>query len=314
MTMSDTTKARVTRIIEDKMASGKYPVADLSLFDSICHSNLTCDNQIKNEVEYTHELYIDYLKSIRESLTKFQQKEFGRTLKNMDIIDNQALEKEDSFLVALSMGVSGNRKYAINEMIKNYGSQLDKSKFIGFHDLLLKGTSSYDKLGVRDSNTKFVGSWPRDQEEPNISYFPIDYRYIDKAIEKFISYYNRHINNTTNEYDEFLKPIFYHGLIAALQLFNDGNTRYGRLFQHVELWGMLNNFEETKSELPIVYGTRQYFPYRNDYRELIEKIVKQKDDEAWKKWIIFNLYRLQDSIFKSESDLKQIVKRRVREY
>ena len=310
MEMTETHKARVTKIIEDKMASGKYPVADLTLFDSIKDLDLASDTQIKNGVEYTHELYLEYLKHIRESLTKYQQREFGKTLKNMDIIDNQALEKEDSFLVALSMGVSGDRKYAINEMIKNYGNKINKEKFLKYHDLLLKGTSSYDKLGIRDCNTKFVGSWPRGQEEPNISYFPIDYKDIHQAIDKFIRYYNDHINDTTNDYDEFIKPILYHGLIAALQMFNDGNTRYGRLFQHVELWGMLNNFEESKTELPIVYGTRQYFPYREKYRGLIEDIVKQKDDEAWKKWIIFNLHRLQDSMYKSEADLNQIAMRR----
>jgi len=310
MELTETNKARVTRKVEEKMASGKYPVANLELFDSIKKLDLASDTQIKNGVECTHDLYIEYLKNIRDSLTKYQQGEFAKTLKNMDIIDNQALEKEDSFLVALSMGVSGDRKYAINEMIKNYGNKFDKSKFVKYHDLLLKGTSSYDKLGLRDANTKFVGNWPQGQEEPNISYFPIDYRDIDKAIDKFISYYNNHINDTTNDYDKYIKPIIYHGLIAALQLFNDGNTRYARLFQHVELWGMLNNYEESKTDLPIVYGTRQYFPYRSDYRNLIEKIVQQKDEEAWKKWIVFNLHRLQDSMYKAEFDLKQITERK----
>ena len=56
----------------------------------------------------------------------------------MDIIDNQALEQEDSFLIALSIQVTGDRKFAITEMIKNYGNELDREKFLKFHDLILK--------------------------------------------------------------------------------------------------------------------------------------------------------------------------------
>lgn len=35
MLLSETRKARVEKIIEEKMASGNYPVADLTLFDSV---------------------------------------------------------------------------------------------------------------------------------------------------------------------------------------------------------------------------------------------------------------------------------------
>ena len=125
-----------------------------------------------------------------------------------------------------------------------------------------------------------------------------------------MNFYNIHINDLSKDYVEFVRPIVYHGLIAALQLFNDGNTRYGRLFQHVELWGMLSQYDDTKTELPILYATRQYIPHRNEYRKLIQDIVTKKDDEAWKEWISFNLKRLQDGMYKSEEDLKQITKRR----
>lgn len=310
MALTETAEARVERIVTEKMASGKYPVADLDLFDSLKLLDVANDKKIKLAIEYTHDEYIDYLKQIRQLLTEHKQKEFARTLRNMDIIDNQALEQEDSFLLSLGIQVSGDRKFAVTEMIKNYGKELNKDKFLKFHDLILKGTSSFDKVGFRTKNTKFVGTWPMDQEEPNISYFPINCKDIYEAVNKFIDYYNNHINDTTNDYDEFIKPIIYHGLIAALQLFNDGNTRYGRLFQHVELWGMLNNFEETKTESPILYSTRQYIPYRDEYRKLIEKIVKEKSDSAWKEWIMFNLRRLQDGMYKSEDDLRQITKRR----
>ncbi len=310
MLLSETRKARVEKIIEEKMASGNYPVADLTLFDSVKNLDIPGDKKLKLSIEYTYDEYIDYLKQIKELLTEHKQKEFQRTLRNMDIIDNQALEQEDSFLIALSIQVTGDRKFAITEMIKNYGNELDREKFLKFHDLILKGTTSYDKLGFRDRNTKFVGTWAPNEEEPTISYFPIDCRDVPKATDLFMNFYNIHINDLSKDYVEFVRPIVYHGLIAALQLFNDGNTRYGRLFQHVELWGMLSQYDDTKTELPILYATRQYIPHRNEYRKLIQDIVTKKDDEAWKEWISFNLKRLQDGMYKAEEDLKQITKRR----
>ena len=310
MLFTETGKARVTRIIEEKMASGKYPVADLKVFDSVKNLDLADDKKVKFAVEFTRDEYIDYLKQIKESLSEYKQKEFCKTLRNMDIVDNQALEKEDSFLVALGMQVMGEKKFAISEMIKNYDNPLTQGNFLKYHDLLLRGTSSYDKLGYRDCNTKFVGSWPIDQDEPNISYFPIDYRDVLLASEKFVDYYNENKDSFKKDYDAFIKPIIYHGLIASLQMFNDGNTRYGRLFQHVGLWGMLGENSETKTDLPILYATRQYVPYRESYRKLIENIVTQKDDEAWREWVIFNLHRLQDGMYKSETDIRQITKRR----
>ena len=93
---------------------------------------------------------------------------------------------------------------------------------------------------------------------------------------------------THNEYDAIIKPIIYHGLLAALQLFKDGNTRYARTIQHVELWGMLNNIVSDHIDLPLIYATRQYFPFRGEYRDLIKNLAVNQED-AWDDWISFNI-------------------------
>ena len=213
------------------------------------------------------------------------------TSKNADIIDNQVLEQEDSFLMSLQREIEPIS--ALDQTIDHYGKEFDKETFIKIHDDLLSGTSSEDKVGLRDNNLKFVGTW--ENNERKIQYFPIISDDVEEALRIFLAYYNANINNVQNEYDAILKPIVYHGLIAALQLFNDGNTRFARTIQHVEMWGMLNKIVEEKIELPITYATRQYFPFRNKYRELIKNIAIEGNEEAWYDWFNFNLLRLQDT-------------------
>ena len=76
MLLSETRKARVEKIVEEKMASGKYPVADLTLFDSVKNLDIPGDRKVKLAIEYTYDEYIDYLKQIKELLTEHKQKEF----------------------------------------------------------------------------------------------------------------------------------------------------------------------------------------------------------------------------------------------
>ena len=50
-------------------------------------------------------------------------------------------------------------------------------------------------------------------------------------------------------------------------------------------------------ELPLVYASRQYAAYRDDYRKKVENIVLNNDVEAWEAWFDFNLKRIQDGIY-----------------
>ncbi len=291
-------EAEVRKIIEE----GNTPIVDLSIFDYL-DTLIPADN-IKGKIEYTIEEYEELLKMIK-SLPALLQTKYLLTSKNGDVIDNQVLEKEDSFLMALQSEIEP--VSALDQTIDHYGKEFDKETFIKIHDTLLSGTSSEDQVGLRDNNLKFVGTW--ENGERNIQYFPIISDDVEEALRIFLAYYNTNIDNVENEYDALLKPIIYHGLIAALQLFKDGNTRYARTLQHVEMWGMLNNVVDEKIELPITYATRQYFPFRNKYRELIKNIAINGNEEAWNDWFNFNLLRLQDTIYKSTSNVQTLQKR-----
>ena len=286
------------------IAEGKYPIVDLTIFDYL--DQLQAPENLKGKIEYTMDIYQDLIKEIKNLPPELKLK-YLLTLKNADVIDNQVLEEEDSFLVSLAQNM--NSTTALDIAINHYGKEFTKEDFIYLHDYLLSGTSSGDKQGLREDNSKFVGTW--ENEEKNIQYFPIISDDIDKALTKFLNYYNSNIDNTEKEYDAVLKPIIYHGLIAALQLFKDGNTRFARTIQHVELWGMLNNIVDKGIEMPIVYPTRQCFPFRNKYRDLIKNIAVQNSEEAWNEWFNFNLLRIQDNIYKNEQNI-ELAKQRIK--
>ena len=97
-----------------------------------------------------------------------------------------------------------------------------------------------------------------------------------------------------------------HGLIAVLQVFEDGNTRLARCFQHITLQDLTNKtISNNLFELPLpaIYFSKNYIPYRKEYRELLASIALNPNNEAWNEWISFNLHRMQDRIFANEESL-----------
>ena len=261
---------------------------------------------LRGQVEYTFEIYDEYVKRV-VSLGEDFQKKYLRALKNSDIVDNQSIEKEDSLLISIYRTL--NKDSALDLLVRNYGKKLTVDKFTFIHDILLDGTSSEDKKGLRTDDMKYVGRIDECGKR-YIDYFPILQEEIGMAIEKFIMYYNSHIS-VDDIYDATCQPIIYNGLIAAFQLFNDGNSRYGRLFQNIEYWGKVNQLLDVKINKPLVYISRQCYPYRGEARGLIKDIVVCNSKESWDKWIRFNLKRIQDNIYKGEDNIR-VLSRKIR--
>lgn len=283
----------------DEIINAGAPIVKLNIFDIL--NNYVPSDFIKNQIEYTLELYLDLVNRLSE-YSEEQQKVFLKTLKDADIIDNQSIEKEDSFLITLYRNFQ--KTSATDLLLDKYcnNKHISYEDFISIHDQLLQGTSSENKLGLRNNDLKFVGYYtdnPKTKfhyENRAICYFPLKHSEINVAILKLLDFINNGIN-PTNKYDNVLIPIACHGLIASLQLFKDGNTRYGRLIQNVIMYKLLNEKLNLNLSLPIVYATRQYAPFRDDYRGLVEEIVVNNNNEAWEKWFKFNLKRIQDGIY-----------------
>ena len=283
------------------MASG-VPIVDLDIFKRV--QDLTPSEQVLNQISYTEDLYKEYHDMIM-SLSSSLRSNYLQILKSEDIINNQVVEKENSFLLALYYKT--HPKNAMDEMIRCCNSEITASEFIKIHDKLLDGTSSEDQKGLREDNLKFVGTYVAGQRQ--IDYFPILEKDIVKALREYLSLINDKKRVQSKE-DAFLKPIIYHGLLAALQLFKDGNTRYARLIQHINLWYYTNQTLGYDFSLPTVYATKQYAAGRASYRGLIKSIAITENDDAWNNWIIFNLKCLQNNIWVNQSNIETLKRRK----
>ena len=283
------------------MKSG-VPIVDLDIFKRV--QALTPSEQVLNQISYTEDLYKEYHDMIM-SLSSSLRSNYLQILKSEDIINNQVVEKENSFL--LSLYYKTHPKNAMDEMIRCCNSEITASEFIKIHDKLLDGTSSEDQKGLREDNLKFVGTYVAGQRQ--IDYFPILEKDIVKALREYLSLINDKKRVQSKE-DAFLKPIIYHGLLAALQLFKDGNTRYARLIQHINLWYYTNQTLGYDFSLPTVYATKQYAAGRASYRGLIKSIAITENDDAWNNWIIFNLKCLQNNIWVNQSNIETLKRRK----
>lgn len=283
--------------IQKLIESGKYKQLGFEVVNSI--NNIELSDKCINMCEYTLELYLEYMEALF-NLDENTRLNYLQTLKTEDIINNQKLEKEDSFLLTLSLNLS--KKHAIDLLLQNKITNF--KELITIYETLMKNTSSEHKVnkGFRNNNRKYVGEIVDGQRI--IQYFPLDYKNIEKVMNIILQFYNE----KSNKYSEllFIKPIIVHGLIAAYQPFDDGNTRFARLLQHVKIFDLSNEKTDYKLDLPSLYCSKTYYPYRQEYRNLIKKIVLSADSNSWNEWIIFNLKRFQEAIYYNMNKIEEI--------
>lgn len=293
-------------LVNEARESGLYPIADLKLFETL--ENIKICNNVKDNLLYvTDELY-EYLDKINEfTNTKPGLKELLSAFKTDDTFENQKLEKENPFLVGLFLQTK--KEKAIDKLIKiaKTDKELTRQELLSIHNALLYGTSSENNELIRKNNNTFVGYFM--SEDIHFDFFPIDYHEINNAIKKLLDLYNNRLDGAFD--NVFIQPFAIHGLLGALQLFNDGNTRLGRLMQHVLLWKLINEKTEYTYDNPPIYATKTYIPLREKYRNLIIDIVKYNDNDIWNEWFNFNLFRIEDQIYKNNENI-EVLKRRIK--
>ena len=172
------------------------------------------------------------------------------------------------------------------------------------YEILMRGTSNEKEIkpNHRINNNHIVGYF--DENEKRIDFLPISYDEIEWALAYFISYFNK---PEVKEEELLIKPFILHGLLATLQMYEDGNTRLGRTFQHLKMFMLTNKFLDVDLKLPVLYFSRTYLPYRKQYRDLIAEVALKPDNESWNKRLLFNLRRVQDQINLNDVKLSRML-------
>lgn len=289
---------QIEKEVLETIESGKYPIASAKIIKSIIGVNIS--NKTNNEINYTKELYLEYINELNK-LDEEKLNQFLLLLKSSDVVENQKIGKEDSFLMSLYSRIQ--KTHAIDELLNTPILNMDNLKKI--HEVLMVGTSSQflDNYSFRTNDRKFVGSVENGKRI--ISYFPILSNEIENAVLEFLDYYN---SKDANE-DVFLKPILIHGILAALQVFEDGNTRLSRLLQHVKILENTNRIYKTNYKWPIIYVSRMYYQYICNYRNAIKDLVVDSSSDNVNEWLIFNYRRIQEQILKNNCNISKILKR-----
>ena len=140
----------------EAMINAGAPIVKLDIFDVF--NQYVPSELMQNKIQFTLDLYFDLLNNLKE-YSEDNQKLFLETLKESDIIDNQSIEKENSFLKALNEKFD--KTFSVDLLLKLVysNSPILKEEFIKIHDVMLLGTSSKNKLGLRDNDLKFVGAY-----------------------------------------------------------------------------------------------------------------------------------------------------------
>lgn len=294
------TKEDLIKLNVGNISEAREKIADIRIFDHI--DDLSLDDRTLNTVDYTAELYQEYLEILRK-FPKTTLEKILRALKHTEVIDNHSLEAVSFDLLRNYQETK--HSSAINYLIKKLYSEggiLTPQMLIKTHEILMRGTLEDGETSyLRKNNDAWVGY--QDGEERVIEYLPISYDEIKQALKLLTDYCN---SKEVSEQELFVKPIIVHALIMTMQMFTDGNSRLGRTMEHLKIFQTTNQLLNQDFTMPTIYLSKSYVPYRQEYRRITAKLAIKPNDEMWNQWILFNLRRIQDQIFANENNLSRV--------
>lgn len=287
----------------NELADLRKRIVDNRIFDYI--DDLVLDDRTINQLEFTLELYQEYLKFL-QTFSKTNLEKILKGLRNTEVIDNHIVERENyNWLIAYQ---ETHHSTVINYLIKKLLTDqevLNPTILAKSHEILMRGTSNEDNIlqKFRRNNQHFVGY--HENEKNVIMFLPVSYDEIKLSLQLFCDYFNQTESNMNIAY---VKPFIIHGLLAALQFFEDGNTRVARSMQHIKIFQITREIFQVPFNLPALYFSKTYIPYRKEYRDMICKIAIEPSMTTWNQWILFNLRKVQDQIYFNENNLERIRK------
>lgn len=299
--MNDIQKNIEEQKIENQVKSGQVKRVSIDIIETFDKILISDDNKyLTKDILENYKTYLELLNKLKE-----YKPSFIKVLKEQEILRNQSLEGIDRLIVDVFMkhGAPSTTEQLIED--KKYGSNYTKNDFIKSHSKLLLGVCSPNIIneGIRTRNLSYVNK--KENDKIVVDYIPVDYKDIEKGIDYILKIYNN--KNITNETDILIKPIMIHGLIAALQMFKDGNTRLARIYENIMIWDLSNkiyNFEQD----PSIYISEAIYKYadRSEYRKLISNIAINPNIDTLNKWIEYNLLLIEKQIFLNRDKIEKI--------
>ncbi len=288
--------------IDEDTPVSSLPIVGLNVFDNI--DSIKLEDRTMGLYEYTLELYKEFLEKLKK-LNKTNREKFLLELRNNEVFDNHTLEQEN--YADLYTYSETHNSTAYNYLYRKLFIEkrpLTSAMFNKGYEILMRGTSNENEISAHyRKNNHHAVSYFGDDGKQVIQFLPISYDEIEWAITYLLGYFNK---PEVSEEELFVKPFVIHGLIAALQMFEDGNTRYGRTLQHSKIFMISHKMVDDSFDRPALYFSKTYLPYRQGYRELIYKLALNPNNQMWNEWVRFNLNRVQDQLFNNEQKMELI--------
>lgn len=258
-------------------------------------------------------MYNEYIEKIN-NMSDLQRKTFLRIIEDNELIDNQTVENENSFLVTFYSKLE--KQHSLNYLKTMFSKKNTSVEEVNhLHSIMINGSSADEPQNHRyrdgshpSDDQRWVGYYDSNNK-PVVEYVPIPSNMVMQEMKSLIDYVNDLSDNSIFS-NIFIKPMIIHAEMAVMQPFGDGNTRTARLLQYGDMWKLTNEQSSNHVLKPVLYLSDRYKIYRRDYRTYIKNIAVQKDDDAWNKWFDFNLNMIDEKLYKSLNDVDQIVRRR----
>ncbi len=272
------------------------------LFQGINNINIYESTLLRMEnVIEKYEEYINLLSKLDERNLKY----FLDVLMQREIVNNQKNENVNSLLSQLYYikGENNSILYGL-ELIKQ-NKLYNMENLNTMHSITIKGTKD-DIEKNHDYRKHDVKVMEVIDGVEIVQYIPPQPEDINKNMEVIVKYLND--KSTPNKNDIFLKPMISHALLAILQPFGNGNSRFARVISHIEMYKLTEEVYKKNFPSPLLYLSSSYLMYKKAYRRNIAKIATMQNDEAWNKWFIFNINMIEEQLNYNIDSLHTIIR------
>lgn len=261
-------------------------------------------------LESVLEKYTIYINKL-ENLTSNQLTTYLRAMRTQELINNQILDNEDSFMITAYNLTKRNTSIKILEKLFSDKELIGVKDIDSLHSRVIEGTKAdkEENYGFRNpERSEDDDTWVGHFDESGnkiIEYMPIPSKDVINDMQNLCDYIN---SDNQHELDLFIKPILIHGWLAVSQPFNDGNTRTARLLQYGELWKQTNKKYNLHFKEPAFYFSKKYLLYRESYRGYIKDLAVQDNNDAMNRWIRFNANMIDEELNTTDDRINKFIK------